>query len=490
MTQEPPTTPGQRATILVVDDDAANRRLMESALSGEYALAFSVDGLGAVASACAETCDLVLMDVDMPGIDGIEATRRIRTRLGSDAPPIIMLTAFSDHNSVNAAFEAGAADYVSKPFNLKELLGRIRSTLERKHMRDDLVRARNGLEAQVRERTASLLEARDALEGKVEALRQTEDRLQASLAHLDGILDSVSDAILTTEEDGRIVSINRAAVRLFGYSPDELTARNFADLLPVAWRTSLETELRHQVDIGIARAAGLGPREMEGLRKDGSTFPIELALSEMRVGGRRLFVGVVRDITERKRNAERIAQLANFDTVTGLANRNLFLDRLNHAMQQALRGDRLLGLFFMDLDGFKRVNDTLGHHVGDELLRSVGERLSAIVRKTDTVARVGGDEFTIVLEGLESVEAIGEVARKILDAMRQPFHLQGYEVVVSISIGVAIFPFDTEDIAELLKNADKAMYQAKEAGRNQVQFYEHSLFAVQVDRLKMEEELR
>jgi len=477
------------ACILLVEDDPASCQLIRTAFP-DCTLAVAADGVSGLAAAFKGGHDVVLMDIGLPGIGGIEAVRRIDERLGQDAPPIIMLTSFRDAQHIDEAFSAGAADYIAKPFNLKELRHRVRVHVERKRMRDLLARSKHELEETVRARTASLSAAREALEEKVQALRETEAKLKASVEHLDGIMASVIDAIITIEEDGSIVSINRSAERLFGYSQDELRGRNVGVLMPEPYRSAHLGYLRRQVEIGAEDAIGAGPREVEGVRRDGSTFPIDVAVSATYVGGRRLYVGVVRDITERRRNNARMAYLANIDTMTGLPNRNLFLDRLEHAMRQAARSERLMALFFMDLDGFKQVNDTLGHHVGDDLLEQIASRLGAILRMSDTLARIGGDEFTVILEGLQNVDGATKVADKILEAMSKPFFVGGHEVVVSISIGITMFPFDDGTIHELLRSADLAMYRAKQLGRNRYEFHADEPPQNRLVRLKMDRELR
>lgn len=476
------------ASILLVEDDPASCQLIRTVFA-DCELAVAVDGVSGLAAAFGGGHDVVLMDVGLPGIGGIEALRRINERLGPEAPPVIMLTSFRDAQHVDEAFSAGAADFLAKPFNLRELRHRVRVHVEHKRMRDRLAQSKGELEDTIRLRTASLDAAREALEGTVRELREKEAQLKASVEHLDGIMASVVDAIITIEEDGSIASVNRSAERLFGYTQDELKGRNVNVLIPEPYRNAHFGYLRRQVD--AADGAGIaGPREVEAVRRDGSTFPVDVAVTAMHVAGRRLYVGVVRDITERRRNTARMAYLANIDTMTGLPNRNLFMDRLDHAMRQAVRGDRLMALFYVDLDGFKQVNDTLGHHVGDDLLEQIASRLGSILRMSDTLARIGGDEFTVILEGLQSVEGATEVADKLLEAMAKPFFVGGHEVVVSLSIGITIFPFADETIHELLRNADLAMYRAKQLGRNRYEFHADEPPQNRLARLRMDRELR
>jgi diguanylate cyclase (GGDEF)-like protein len=207
--------------------------------------------------------------------------------------------------------------------------------------------------------------------------------------------------------------------------------------------------------------------ELPGSRKDGSTFLLELTVNEIQSNKRRVFVGIVRDITERKKTEERLAFMAQNDALTSLPNRSLFMDRLTNAILRANRYQSGLAVMFLDLDGFKQVNDTFGHHNGDILLKQFGTRLTQAVRKTDTVARLAGDEFTIILEGLMKTTADSQIiANKIIEAMQTPFLLGDQQVTVTTSIGIAIHVAGQFNPEELLSRADQAMYNAKHSGKN------------------------
>ena len=196
------------------------------------------------------------------------------------------------------------------------------------------------------------------------------------------------------------------------------------------------------------------------------------------------------DLEERKRVEQSIRHMAHHDALTGLPNRTLFRDRLTHAMAQADRYHQILAVLFLDLDRFKAINDTLGHNVGDQLLKIAAERLRSCVRDCDTVARLGGDEFTIIVDDIVEVQDAAVVAQKILDTIAQPFNLHGHEVFVSVSIGLTLYPNDDENADNLLRNADAAMYRAKEYGRNNYQFYVADMNVKARERLMLESQLR
>jgi diguanylate cyclase (GGDEF)-like protein len=212
---------------------------------------------------------------------------------------------------------------------------------------------------------------------------------------------------------------------------------------------------------------------LEGVhrRKDGTTFPVEVRLGVLESGGRRLILGLVRDITERVRAEETIRKLAYHDSLTGLPNRVLFANRLNRAMAQAHHNQSTFAVMSLDLDRFKDINDTHGHSMGDQLLNSVGKRLVGLLRKNDTVSRTGGDEFFLLLPEIAHAKDAHTIAQKVLGAFRESFLFDNHDLSITTSIGVAMYPDDGEDADALLKHADIALYQAKQKGRNNYQHY-------------------
>ena len=273
-----------------------------------------------------------------------------------------------------------------------------------------------------------------------------------------------------------------------GFSEQELLGKNDYDLFPKEQADFFVAKDRETLDTGKLVFV-----EEEPIRtKDGAERILQTKKLPVfdGIGNIQYVLGISEDITERKKAEERLAYLAQYDSLTGLPNRSLFRDRLTQAMVRAKRNDRILALMFLDLDHFKEINDSLGHSTGDEVLQAVAGRLRASLRLVDTIARLGGDEFTIILENIARPDDVTMVAQKIWSAFSDPLVIQGREIFVTASIGITLYPRDVEDIDALLQTADIAMYHAKEEGRNTYEFYAAEMHDHAAERLNMEALLR
>ena len=302
-------------------------------------------------------------------------------------------------------------------------------------------------------------------------LKQIKLELEKSQSQLQAVIHNAMDGIITINDKGEISGFNPAAEQIFGYTQQEVLNKNLNMLMPEPFHSEHDSYIKRYLETGVGKILGVSRREVLAVRKNGKQFPMELSASEMLFGGQRYFIGIVRDITERKLAEEKIAHLAHYDYLTNLPNRALFLDNLEHSILLSKRNNYKTAIFFLDLDGFKKVNDTLGHGVGDLLLQEVSNRLKKLIRASDTVARVGGDEFIFVLNDIGSDENAATMANKIIFALSEPFELKGNKCQVGGSIGISIYPDASPDPEMLIKLADNAMYLSKQSGKNTHRFY-------------------
>ncbi|MGA0032134.1 MAG: diguanylate cyclase domain-containing protein [Burkholderiales bacterium] len=301
-------------------------------------------------------------------------------------------------------------------------------------------------------------------------VRPFNEALLGEAARSRAITEAAAESIVTIDSRGLIESFNPSAERMFGHNAADVIGKNVKLLMPEPDAGAHDGYLERHLRTGKSHIIGR-PREVVALHRNGTLFPVELNVAEIKLGNERRFTGVMRDITERKINEAQIQHLAHFDSLTDLPNRTLFNDRLHQSISMAKREKRKLALCYLDLDGFKAVNDTLGHDRGDELLKLTASRLKHAVRESDTVARLGGDEFAVILPQITGRGDAALVAEKIIDMLAAPFHLQGSDqsAHIGVSIGIAVFPADAGEAEQLVKMADIAMYNAKKAG-NRFQF--------------------
>jgi len=303
------------------------------------------------------------------------------------------------------------------------------------------------------------------------------------------VLENTLDGIITFNTNACIEEYNPAAERIFGFTREEIIGQRINKLIPAVSPPAYDRNNASSVSRYMAPFLE-ATREFPAERKDRNTLILEISFSEMAVQEQSLFVSSMRDVTKRTQTERLVRHMAQHDALTNLPNRSLFKDRLKSAMAQAKRHGNLVAVMFLDLDRFKTINDTLGHHTGDALLIEVAKRLESLIRGMDTVARLGGDEFAIIQTDIEHPDGVITFAEKIIDAISQPFNFDGNEVNTSTSIGITLYPADDGDADQLLQNADMSMYRAKRAGRNNFQFYDVGMHEELQRCVAMEKEIR
>ena len=579
------------STILIVDDEPQNCKLLEALLRPEgYLTRSAASGADALASVALQSPDLILLDVMMPGMDGYEVARRLKANPITAHIPIIMLTALTDRAARMAGLDAGVEEFLSKPVDRAELWLRVRNLLRLKAFNDFLISHSWILEKQVQARSADLLRFRSAMDATADAimmvsrnamqfvevnatacamfgytreellqigpmdivgasvvqmasfydqiiagaapatftdtrafrkdgslfdveirrhahrsgddwiivgvLRDTTERKRAeqALRHSEQraqlVLNTAYDAFVAMDAQGRLTAWNLRAEELFGWSRDEALGRDLAE-------TIIAPQCRAAHLLGLEQFAATGASatvnhaiELLAQNREGDEIAVEMSIWPDAAGQEHGFNAFIHDITERKDAARRLQHMAHYDALTGLPNRTLFYETLTKALALAGENGWQVAVLFIDLDYFKIVNDTLGHAVGDDLLRQFSDRLVQCVRLRDTVGRFGGDEFAIILTLQDGMQGAVVVANKIRDVLRTRFDLKGHSVTVTASIGITIHPDDASDPETLIKYGDTAMYRAKQAGRDTYRFFTAQMNADVRARLDLEIALR
>jgi diguanylate cyclase (GGDEF)-like protein/PAS domain S-box-containing protein len=430
-------------TILIVDDTPANLAVVVDYLEeNKFQVLVAQDGVEGIERARLVHPDLILVDVMMPGIDGFETCRRLKMNESTRDIPVIFMTALADTSDKVAAFSAGAVDYVSKPFQVVELLARIKTHL--------------------------------TLRASQEQLVTQNAQLQASTTRYRRLFETAKDGILLLDaESGRISDINASLVNMLGYRREHFLDRKLCDVHPFAGIPACRNGL---AELQTSEFVCFDHWLLQA--QDGSPVDVEFVGNVYQVDGARIVQCNLRDITGRKQAEARIRHMALHDALTGLPNRILLQDRLTQAIALARRNHARVAVLMLDLDQFKQVNDSLGHHIGDDLLEGVSARLKACIRDSDVVARLGGDEFVIALPAVGGKQDIEVVAQKLLATLLNPFQIEGHEIQISGSIGISQYPEDGDNPGILLRAADTAMYAAKANGRGTCRFFTPELDAL------------
>ncbi len=446
-----------RVNLLLVDDRPENLLALEAIIErDDYHLIKAASGEEALVQVMKVDFAAILLDVQMPGMDGFATAKIIKARERTKHIPILFITANNmDAEHIFRGYSLGAVDYVLKPFDPFILKAKVESFV-------DLYR----LNLRLMQQAEALADKTHQLEQANHELTALTNELRASEALTNVISETSLDAMIVVDEKGTILKVNPAVTAMFQYDAEELLGRSirmlFADSQPQSFIDNLwDRNPMHD----YARRY-----EVTAARKDGTVMFAEIQAGMRYVQNKSIAAITIHDMTSAKEAEALITHMAYHDWLTKLPNRRSYNDRLNACIAESKQGGRMFAMLYLDMDRFKYINDSLGHLVGDQLLQMIGERLSASVREGDYVARVGGDEFNILLPDTNREAAI-ELAENVLEQFRAPFSVDQYELYVTTSIGMSIFPYDGEDSQILLKNADAALYRAKEQGKNKLKIF-------------------
>lgn len=455
--------------LLLVDDEPRLLWSLHALLSGRsYRLVTATCGREAIEQMERHSFDLVLLDLRLPDLSGHELMDHMQER--NISASVIVLSGDTGIDAAIGALKRGAYGYLRKPYSQEELLRTVDNALQKKRLESEN--------------------------------REIAWKLECSEKLYRYLVDSSPDIIYTLGADGYFTFVNDRIHQLLGIKREELIGKHYSfivhdDDLELARYVFNERRIgdRASRNVELRLKSFYRPgdqRVYEHTVRTISFNSMGMYQADQDTRHRKFFgtYGVARDITERKRAQEQISYQAYHDILTDLPNRILFRDRLSLAMIQAARDQTGLAVMFLDLDRFKLVNDTLGHVKGDELLQQVAARLKGVLRRGDTLARIGGDEFTVLLPELRDRQDAALIADKFLKCLEEAFHLDGHELYISASIGIALYPEDGENMDDLVRHADIAMYQMKSIGKNGYSFYDRSMLDASEQKVLLENSLR
>ena len=446
----------QIKVMLLIEDNPGDARLIQEMFQEQGSQNIELKHVECMKDAemllAASSVDIILLDLGLPDVQGLDAVRR--SRKAAPGIPLVVLSGMDDESMAVQAMQVGAQDYLIKgQIEPRELARALRYAVERK-----------------------LIE---------ETLFAEKERAQVTL-------DSIGDAVMCTDIQGNITFLNSVAERMTGWLLWEVSGRPVADAFRILNASTRQVVLNPMVLEPEQKRIGNLPSNTLLVRRDGTEMFIEDSIAPIHDHDGQVVGSVLifRDVSAAREMADQISRLAEHDFLTGLPNRLLLNDRIGQAIALAERNHVKIAVLFMDLDGFKHINDSLGHSAGDKLLQCVASRLRECVRAPDTVSRQGGDEFIVLLQGVKAPEDAAVAAKRLLKSLAETYFMGEHNLHITASIGVSLFPDDGPDAETLIKNADTAMYQAKEGGRQSYRFFKPEMTVRAVDRQSIEEDLR
>ena len=511
-----------KGTLLIVDDNSDNLRVLNDMLTTVgYKVRVAISGELALDSIRLIQPNLLLLDIRMPGIDGYEVCRRLKEDKKTRDIPVIFISALQDIEDKISAFKVGGVDYVSKPFQPEEVLARVSTHIALYNTREQLKLAYAQVERRVQERTMELQESYRYIQcqSKVEKTLGDILRLSLTITELESYLESVLEVLAentpwydSRQKNGVFLTKPLGTGRTFRLAASRNFSREHAhSCSSIDFNHYICSQVVERKEIiycnGISNIDKrffndmvlLGYYSVPILESDKLMGVLVHFIDHEDTEEEKVFLQRVADILSTGINhrsaEEKIKHMAYHDTLTGLPNRRLLIDRINQELMQERRRGTCGALLFVDLDGFKKVNDVFGHNIGDKILQKMANRICVELRKEDTVVRWGGDEFIIMLPVMSkkrevTVQKAYGVAEKLRQVMSQPFQIECREIQVTASIGIVLFPSDNENGEVLVNHSDTAMYQAKQKGRNRICFYQSELENAVEERRSLEKDLR
>ncbi|MFS0689344.1 EAL domain-containing protein [Sporosarcina sp. 179-K 8C2 HS] len=447
--------------ILLVDDRPENLLAIEAIIErDEYNLVKASSGEEALKCLLKDKFALILLDVQMPGMDGFTTAKIIKAREKTKNVPILFITANNmESEHIFMGYSVGAIDYILKPVDPLILKAKVEGFVDIYKMERKLV-----------QQAAMLTSKTIELENVNKDLSETTSKLLLSEALANVISDTSQDSMIILDKEGKILKVNPSGEKKLHYHNKELLGKNvrvlFTENESIDYLENLFMKIQHYESLRGYESH----KEISLTRKDGTTFLAEVQIGWKLVQNQLIIACTARDITEHKKSEALIKHMAYHDFLTDLPNRRAFNETLINHLKNAREVNQPLGIMCLDMDRFKYINDSLGHSIGDRVLQEVSGRLCRSVRDQDFLARVGGDEFNIILPNTDRDSAL-EVAAHILEALQEPLVVNDYELYITTCIGLSIFPYDGVEFYELIKNADIALYQAKEQGKNKYRVF-------------------
>lgn len=437
----------RRSKILIIDDNPSNIALLGLALQDDYDIQIATSGSKGLELANQDSApDLILLDIMMPDMDGYQTCQLIKQTPQLANIPIIFVTALDEVDAEVQGLSLGAADFLVKPINIDTARLRIRYQLERENMRREL------------------------------------ERREASLRLAASVFAFSHDGIVITDAENRIINVNTAFTRITGYQLEDVRYKNPSILKSGRQKPEFYAAMWHSL---LTQNHWNG--EIWNRNKNGEIYAALTSISTVKddKGNIDHFIGIFADITLIKNQQYNLERIAHFDALTGVPNRVLLIDRIDQAIAQTKRTGNLMAICYLDLDGFKPVNDTYGHTIGDQLLIEVTRRIKKCLRAGDTIARIGGDEFVLVFLDIKEPAECQMILNRVLAEVAENIILAGNNVSVSVSLGFTLYPVDSSDAETLIRHADQAMYVAKQRGKNRHQLFDPLLDQQVLERGKL-----